>query len=426
MVTTRSGHYNSSPDDPLNMALPTGNGAGVGSVRDIFSSPAELAKNETRAIDGDSDDESDSFKESNDEQLVGIIIQALRKARSRRGRERLDPISEGSQSPTDTHNSQGSRPSLHGPRVHAAITPSPHQMFTMGAVKLPALTNVVGLEGHLRRVQSILSEYGLLNDGSTGGYYDSTMSLVLESLAEPTIRKEAEYLVEVRTPFPAFVEALLGEFCDRRAVNDLINSELQQLKLERPYVRYVHGLRHVYRLHQRVFDRVDATNLIDHILLTVPRSISNKLVKRLQKVDPIRWVSALPFDSDSPRVTTVLSILKDALHNLETEEDVERRIRELRHVTDSVKRTETPAEGTPEAKKGPWLEDWVRRFVAVYKVTGDTCLTELRKLSTQLDAKDGEVRLIRSKGYGFIGMHSHKPPPLKSTVREFKLSNPKN
>ena len=66
-------------------------------------------------------------------------------------------------------------------------------------IQLPLLQSETALEGHLRRVLILLSEYRLVNNGKIiDGYNFSVLSLVVETFrGVPAVYSEAQYQVEV-------------------------------------------------------------------------------------------------------------------------------------------------------------------------------------------------------------------------------------
>ena len=351
-----------------------------------------------------------------------------------------DELSETKRSSCSVPEFPESRPGQHVP-VHNSHNPfnpfmaSGFPCFAPQSFQLPLLRSETALEGHLRRVHTLLSEYRLVNNGKIiEGYHFTVLSLVVETFREvPAVYAEAQYQVEVGVQLGELCDVLLSQFCHRAAIYNHVREELASLKLERPYCRYISNLRRVYRLHQRVFSRDEnISKLIDHILLTVPRSVSRKLGKELQVIDPIQWQTALPFDAP-PGATSVLSTLSAALAEEEIVEDLDNRIKLLKASSspshaqnpkftpvDRVKRT---SEGQSQTKV-PWLEDWVKKFKKVYKCWGDRCFEELRTLddSFKTSPGKGEVKFIRSRGYALVGVNGELPVPFSCQHKEFVLS----
>ena len=342
--------------------------------------------------------------------------------------------------PTGTPPSLPRRPSISLPQFNPTVSypnlpffPSPFG-FQNPFPQFPQLQTVGSLEPHLKRVNSLLSEYRLTVNGAiVEGRYHTVMNLVLESLKDVKgIYYQAEHLIDCDYTLNEFCSALLSEFCDRVTLSKLVQEEINALKLTRPYIQYVSGLRRVYRMHTRIFSReCNISRLFDHILITVPREVYKRLGRQLQAVDSVQWTTALPFDSDDSGQRTVLSILKEALAEQEIVEDMDVRIKLLRKqaevekaLTDS-RRQPNPqdrAKRTTEQKSGdrkPWLEDWCKRFPKVYKCWGENWFEELRNLESKIVADAGEVKYLKNKGYGFIGVQKELREPLKCHSGEF-------
>ena len=276
--------------------------------------------------------------------------------------------------------------------------------------------------------------------------YHTTMGLILDSFKGfPLIYQETEDLIQLEVDFSELEDSLLAGFADLRSLQRHLREELRGLKPERPYSRYITSLRRVWRLNQQVYGRDDnVSELFDHILLSVKPPVYKKLGRELQAINRIRWRTALPFDG--PR--SVLSVLQAALEDQEMCEDMEERIDTLKkqealtnsvafkrpaQATDRVRRTtDATAKPSPDPPKASWLEPWAKQFPMVYKCWGDQWYEELKALEEKLRPGQGEVKTIRSKGYGLVGFHGELPSPLKCSHREFVLkgishvSNSKN
>jgi hypothetical protein len=442
MVQTRS--QSLSQNNQINMALPTG----TGDSRD---------QDEVHSACEDQSVVAESVHVGDREaDLLQSIAQSLQALVSMRGGSALSSneprVAETRRRPsmTDIHafpavpsvRSFAEAPPVPTLPVHSIFNPlnSFHGFGFPGIaplnIHLPLLQSETALEGHLRRVLILLSEYRLVNNGKIiDGYNFSVLSLVVETFrGVPAVYSEAQYQVEVGVGLSELSEILLSQFCHRSALYNLVREQLSALKLERPYSRYISNLRSVYRLHQRVFSRDEnISKLIDHILLTVPRAASRKLGKELQAIDPIQWQTALPFDSHDGG-KSILSILSAALAEEEIVEDLDSRIKSLK-ASIHPSPTNTPAKTGPidRAKRSfeeqtkskvPWLEEWVKKFKKVYKCWGDGCFEQLKNLdeSFRQTTGKGEVKFIRSRGYAFVGINEDLPSPLACQHKEFVLS----
>ena len=255
-------------------------------------------------------------------------------------------------------------------------------MHLLPAPSMPKLTEKVLMESHLRELNELLMESGMLvNESFSVGYEMRCRSAIKDSFTNfPEIGRQVGLWLSRGISWRDIQQDLVKTYASPREVSQAFASGISQL-VYGPH--FPAACRDLYVTHYDVFERRPhkLIDLVNSVCLKLPNSVREKVITRLTcEIEDECWQLARPF-WQSGSSDTILGLIEGFMRSESAVRGFSS-ILPARHNADKVNSV---------AAQSSWLMTWVKQYPCVFVVEPQKDIGEEKMRILQKDA-------IASKG----------------------------